>query len=73
MADKLMCIPNDDTKNYSFCRLKYQLKRQNTQLNETTNKNKNKTLFDDMALKTLPILKLKSIIARRKKNILKLI
>ena len=21
MADKLMCIPNDDTQNYHFCRL----------------------------------------------------
>ena len=22
MADKLLCIPNDDTQNYPFCRLK---------------------------------------------------
>ena len=37
MADKLMYIPNDDTQNYPFCRLKLVLKHLNTQLIETTN------------------------------------
>ena len=35
MADKFMDIPNDDTKNYPFCRL---------QLNEPTNQNSLKVL-----------------------------
>ena len=38
MADKLMYIPNDDTKNYSFCRLKLVVETLDTQLNEPTNK-----------------------------------
>ena len=37
MVDKLMYIPNDDTQNYPFYRLK--LKRLNTQLNYPTNQN----------------------------------
>ena len=36
MADKLMYTPNDNKKNYPFCRLQC-LKRLNTQLNEPTN------------------------------------
>ena len=40
MADKLMYIPNDDTQNYLFCRLKLMvIKRLNTQLNESNNQN----------------------------------
>ena len=35
MDDKLIFIPNDDTKNYPFCRI--QLKRLDTQLNKPTN------------------------------------
>ena len=38
MADKLMHIPNDDTKNYPFCRLKLAVET-NTQLIKPTNKN----------------------------------
>ena len=34
MADELIYIPNDDTHNYPFCRLKF--KRLNTQPNELT-------------------------------------
>ena len=37
IADKLMYIPNDDTQNYLFCRLKLVFKHLNTQLIETTN------------------------------------
>ncbi len=36
MTDKLMYIPNDETQNYPFCRLKLVLKHLNTQLIETT-------------------------------------
>ena len=41
MADKLIFIPNDDTRNYSFCRLHLVvvLFGQDTQLNEPTNEN----------------------------------
>ena len=33
MANKLMFFPNDDTQNYSLCRLKLVLKRLDTQQN----------------------------------------
>ena len=36
MADKLMYIPNDETKNYLFCRLQLVFDL-DTQLNEPTN------------------------------------
>ena len=39
MADKFMYIPNDDTQNYTFCRLKLVVEHQNTQLNKPTNHN----------------------------------
>ena len=41
MADKLMYIPNDDTKNYTFCRFKLVVE---TQLNEPTNQNSMKVV-----------------------------
>ena len=34
MADKLMYIPSDDTKNYPFCRFQLEVERLNTQINE---------------------------------------
>ena len=37
MADKCMYIPNDDTHNYPFCRLK--LRDWNTHLNKPTDHN----------------------------------
>ena len=39
MADKLTFIPNDDTLNYPFCRLKLVVESLDTQLNEPTNQN----------------------------------
>ena len=39
MADQLMYIPNNETKNYPFCRLNWWLKRLNTQLIKPTNPN----------------------------------
>ena len=36
MADKLMYIPNDGKKNYTYCRFKLVV---DTQLNEPTNQN----------------------------------
>ena len=40
MADRFMYNPNDDTQNYSFCRLKlsYWLKRLDTQVSDQTNR-----------------------------------
>ena len=39
MADQFMYIPNDDTQNTRTEDLNQWLKRLNTQVNETTNKN----------------------------------
>ena len=39
MADKLMCIQNNDKQNYPLSRLKLVVKHLNTQLNEPTNQN----------------------------------
>ena len=39
MTDKWMNIPNDDTQNNSFCRIKLWLERLDTQLNEPANQN----------------------------------
>ena len=39
MVDKLMCIHNDDTQNYPFCKLQIVVERLNTKLNDTTNQN----------------------------------
>ena len=54
MADKLMYIPNDDTHNYPFCRLKLLVETLDFQFNKPTNKNSlkvkptnKKTLFGD--------------------------
>ena len=37
MAYKLMYIPDDDTQNYPFCRLKFVIETFNTYLNRTIN------------------------------------
>ena len=39
MADKLMCIPNVNTQNYSSVDYNFWMKRLDTQLNELTNQN----------------------------------
>ncbi len=39
MADTLMCITNDDTQNYPFCRIQLVVETLNTELNEPTNQN----------------------------------
>ena len=39
MTDKLMYIPNDYTQNYPFYRLKFLLKRLDTQFNEPKDQN----------------------------------
>ena len=39
MADKLKNIPNNDSQNYPFCRLKLGLKRLNIRLNKSSNQN----------------------------------
>ena len=69
MADKLMYIHNDYTRNYPFCRLK--LLRLNTQLNETNNQNSLKspklfkTLYCNLSANPvqiiIPILRVDSI------------
>ena len=41
MADKMIYIPNDDTKSYPFCRLKLEVETLEPQLNESTNQNSN--------------------------------
>ena len=46
MADKLIYMPNDDTQNYPFCRLILVVENWNvwnTQHNETTNRNSQKS------------------------------
>ena len=39
MAEKLMHIPNDDTQNYFFCRLKFVVETSEHQLHKPTNQN----------------------------------
>ena len=39
MADKSMYIPNDDTQNYPFFRLKIVVESSDTELDEPTNQN----------------------------------
>ena len=39
MTDKLMYIPNDDFKNFSFYRLQLVVESLDNQLNESTNQN----------------------------------
>ena len=39
MADQLMYIPNDDTQNFSFCRLKLVVETFETHHNEPANQN----------------------------------
>ena len=49
MADKLMSITNDDTQNYTFCRIKI-LKSLDTPLYESTKQNLIKLLMEFQVL-----------------------